>query len=338
VENTNPWADIRAFYRDLGRLVESHHWVFAHTCVLHEPIRSTASELQLMRPWRWLLDSPWSYRSYLNIEEMEQDDYARADLRSSALYHFSARARRILKELKPQIQGWEDRYPSLSGVLTADHGEFHLEARSPEGETLTHFEGYHGFALEPYTLWVPLHPFGRTEHAFKPNDNFTWVELRDALAIAADGSTLKLKRREEPLLIQFPTIRATHIEREAEKANKEKAATGIDPREILDSLYVFPNGMWFASDFNEEQFKDRPLSSGLVDGERLLLFNPVGPDQYDRQVLRGFKVESKEVVEKEAMKKELEPLLRHLPPSMEIQPLPQRDGERAKGDAPRPNL
>jgi hypothetical protein len=139
-------------------------------------------------------------------------------------------------------------------------------------------------------------------------------------------------------MIQFPTIRATHIEREAEKANNEKAATGIDPREILDSLYVFPNGMWFASDFNEEQFKDRPLSSGLVDGERLLLFNPVGPDQYDRQVLRGFKVESKEVVEKEAMKKELEPLLRHLPPSMEIQPLPQRDGERAKGDAPRPNL
>lgn len=323
VENTNPWADIRAYYRDLGRLVETHHWVFAHTCALHEPMRSTFSELQLIRPWRWLLDSPWSYRSYLNVAEAEADGFARGDTRSSALIHFSARARRILKDLQPAIRDWEGRFPALSGVLTADHGEFHIELRSPEGELITHLEGYHGFSLEPYSLWVPLHPFGRTQQAFKPNDNFTWVELRNALAKSVGGAPLHLEARNGPLLIQFPTIRATHIESEAEKERKTKEGAGIDPREILQSLYVFPNGMWFASDLNEELFRNRPMSSGLVRGDSLLLFNPVGLDHYERQELKGFKVLSTRVVEKAEMDRELEPFLKCLPePLPDAAPVP----------------
>ncbi len=319
IENTNPWADIRAFYRDIGRLVSSHHWVFAHTCCLHEPIRSTASELQTIRPWRWLLDSPWSFRSYVNPEEAVSDNYERADPRSSALYHFSSRARRILRELNPAMKSWESQYPALSGVLTADHGEYHIELRSPEGELLTHLEGYHGFSLEPYSLWVPLHPFGRTSHAFKPQDNFTWVELRDALCRTVDGSPLELRARDKPLLIQFPTIRATHIETQAEKADKDRVGAGIDPKELLDSLFVFPNGMWFASDLNDERFRNRPLSSGLVRGEDLLLFNPVGIDRYERQTLKGFNVLSSAEVGKDEMAKELSPFLQFLPEPMKTQ-------------------
>jgi hypothetical protein len=323
IENTNPWADIRAFYRDIGRLVSSHHWVFAHTCSLHEPIRSTSTELQTIRPWRWLLDSPWSYRSYVNPEEAAEDGYSRADPRSSALYHFSARARRILRELQPAIQDWEQQFPALSGVLTADHGEYHIELRSPEGELLSHLEGYHGFSLEPYSLWVPLHPFGKTQHHFKPNDNFTWVELRDALPDTISGAPLVLKPREQPLLIQFPTIRATHIETQAEKENKDRQGAGIDPKEILDSLYVFPNGMWFASDFNDERFKNRPLSSGLVQGNNLLLFNPVGIDKFERQTLQGFNVLTTEEVGKKQMEEELAQYHEFLPQPLVLkQPRP----------------
>ncbi len=331
VENTNPWADIRAFYRDLGRLVASHHWVFAHTCCLHEPIRSTAAELQTIRPWRWLLDSPWSYRSYVNTQEAQADGYARADARSSALYHFSARARRVLHELKPMIQSWEREFPSLSGVVTADHGEFHVELRTPEGEILTHLEGYHGFTLEPYSVWVPLHPFGKTRHQFKPKDNFTWVELRDALAETLDGRSLHLHSRSEPLLIQFPTIRAIHIESEAEKERKDRDSAGIDPREILESVYVFPNGIWFASDLNDERFKNRPLSSGLVKGDELLLFNPIGLERYDRETFKGYALQTSGEVKREAMAQELAPFLPFLPKPLE--PVPPQPGaaERPQG-------
>lgn len=324
IENTNPWADINAYWRDIGRLAETHHWVFSHTCALHEPIRLTLSEIQTFRPWRWLGDSAWSYRPYISGEDALADQEQRADMRSSALGHYSVRMRRVLRALEPVVKDWERRYPHASGLVTSDHGELHIALKDEEGIIRTHIEGFHGFSLDPHSMWVPLHAFGATRTRFAPGQNFTWVELRDAMQrTAVLGGDLTLEGRTEPFLVQFPTIRAIHLE--SEEQRKKKDSSVIDPTELLDTLYVFPNGMWFASDANDEMFKNRKLSSGLVRGAQLVLFNPNEGGKYDRQAYENYKLISESVVSYEEMTQELAPFRGNVPKAMT--PLVQPPGK-----------
>jgi hypothetical protein len=312
IENTNPWSDISAYWRDVGRLAETHHWVFTHTCSLHEPIRMNLWEMQTFRPWRWLLDSAWSYRPYASSTEAVTDSNPRLDMRSSALGHYSIRMRKVLLNLEPAIRGWERRFPRLSGVVTSDHGEKHPTVEDETGQVLTHAEGYHGFDLDPNSIWVPLHPFGATRTSFKPNDTFTWIELRDAIRDWTDlDGQLVLKGRQGPFLIQFPTIRAVQLE--TEEAQASGSDLGIDPKELLDTLSIFDNGIWFASDARAETFKSRKCSSGLVQGADLVLFNPTKGNRFERGAFTGYKAKSASVVDKEAMDRELLPFLSALP-------------------------
>jgi hypothetical protein len=312
IENTNPWSDIDAYWRDVGRLAETHEWVFTHTCSLHEPIRMTLWEMQTFRPWRWLLDSAWSYRPYASNIDAVSDNDPRLDMRSSALGHYSIRMRKVLLHLEPAIKEWERRFPHLSGVLTSDHGEKHPAVTNAQGKVLTHAEGYHGFDLDPNSIWVPLHPFGSTRTKFKPNDIFTWIELRDAIRDWATlGGDLVLSGRSDPLFIQFPTIRAVHLEDEETQASASDL--GIAPRELLDTLYIFEDGIWFASDAKAETFKTRKYSSALVRGAELVLFNPTKGNRYERGVFDRYKPQSAGVVDKDAMDRELLPFTNFKP-------------------------
>lgn len=312
IENTNPWSDIRAYWRDVARLARTHHWTFTHTCILHEPIRMNLGEIQTFRPWRWLLDPPRAYRPYQSPDDVASDQASRADMRSSGLAHYSVRLNRVLKSLEPMIQDWEKAYPHLSGLVTSDHGEVHLQVQEEDGTVLTYMEGHHGFKLDPFSMWVPMHPFGKTRTRANDKQIFTWIELRDAMwAAGQSGDDLLLEGRSDPLLVQFPTIRAVFLETEEEK--KIKADTGIDPRELLTDLYVFPNGLWFASDANDEKYKNRKLSSGLARGSELILFNPTDGGKFERQTFERYRQTSHADVSPEAVDAELSAYLRYLP-------------------------
>lgn len=329
IENTNPWADIDAYYRDLERLTETHHWVFSHTCTLHEPIRITLGEFQKLRPWIWLLDSAWSYRPYEDTDQPVEDP-SRLDLRSSALYHYSARLHRVVTRLDPMLRRWEARFPHLSGIVTADHGEFHLPLENEKDEVLSHLEGFHGFTLEPNTMWVPMHPFGETRHEFKPGQMFTWVELRDAMQRqAVQGGPLVLAGREEPFLTQILTIRARHLENEEERNRKEDL--GIDPKELVGTINIMADGLWFASDPPEHELESRKLSSCVTRGRELLIFNPVSGGKYERLLFDRYKLVRKDVVTPEAAAEEIAGFRKHYPG-----PMPQQGSSTAMVDASRP--
>jgi hypothetical protein len=181
-------------------------------------------------------------------------------------------------------------------------------------------------------MWVPLHPFGQTRHEFKPGQMFTWVELRDAMQRqAVKGGPLVLTGREDPFLTQILTIRARHLENEEERNRKEDL--GIDPKELVGTINIMANGLWFASDPPEHELEARKLSSCVTRGRELLIFNPVKGGQYERLVFDRYKLVKMDTVTPEAAKREIEEFRKYYPG-----PMPQQGSPTASVDASRPRV
>lgn len=308
VETSNIWCDTNAYYRDIDRQLANHGWVSSHNCELHSPITPRFEELRLLSGWRWLWRSAISYKAYTTVEELQRDHGKRIGLRADASRHFNVRSILLLDRLKPFLQKWEQKYPSLSGVITADHGEFFSTINSQGGPPLSHFAGVHGFNLNPDTVLIPMHPFGQVVSTLSDQDCYSWLDLRNDIASwIKEARPLQLTGSREGRIIQMPTIRAVHLEsggspgaapnEPGQKSDSPKqvepgqtqAAVGIHPKDIFMSTTFLANGIWFCQDTPPGSIAALPISSAIVQGPRLITYNPDGVGTFERTDYRGYR-------------------------------------------------
>ncbi len=307
VETSNAWSDTSAYWRDVERSLEGHHWVSSHLCDLHAPITLRRTELQSWRGWSWLWDSAAQYRSSMTPGDLAAHPI-RQTWRGDALLHYRVRMKGVLKELEPLLPRWTARYPALSGVVFSDHGETHLPAPLPDG-SVVHLSGMHGYWGDADSLRIALHPFGRTTHALDPSKVWSLLDLRDALArwMAAPGKPLHLTAEEVAYPTQFVSIRADF---EIPKDDRKQAVrnAGLQAADLIMHTHLNRMGTWFTDPPDPKASAasaEMVLSRALAEGSRLTVFNPIGGGQWERIVYQGHTERSREIVAESAMRKEL---------------------------------
>jgi len=296
VETSNLWCDTDAYYRDIGRQLKNHGWVSSHNCELHSPIVLKFEELHAISGWKWLWRSAYSYKAYANLPELERDQGRRISPRASAQRHFEARAKFLLNRLRPFLEEWNRRYPELSGLVTADHGESFPGIMNAEHELVSTLCGVHGFSLSSDTILVPLHMFGRTAGAFKSGSVFSWLDLRDGIQDwLGNAAPLRLSGSTDGRSIRMRTIRAIHLERQQREAARSGTngsfspeKPGLHPKDILSSTTFLPNGTWFYQDLSPRPVKNLALSTALVQGEVVVTYNPEGNGMFTREDWKGY--------------------------------------------------
>lgn len=305
VETSNAWSDSKSFFRDIGRVLARNQWVSAHDCGLHVPIIPNREELQEMGGWHWLWQSAKSYHAYTTESEV-QHDRSRLTPNADPWLHYQARAKRLINDLSPFIQEWTQVYPELSGVLTSDHGESFMPINNANGMLLSHLSGMHGYTTDAQSIFIPLHPFGKTKHTLTSEQVFSWFDLRDSILewIINQGPIL-LKGRKEGWLIQFPTIDPRDFFASVSKGQQQEDDQGIKIQEIARSTYLLPSGAWFIDDRIMEQFKTRKRSSAIATYKDLVTFNPDIDGKYRRNVYHGLKLVQTLLVSKEEMDSEI---------------------------------
>jgi hypothetical protein len=289
IETSNPWNDSAAWFRDLGRLLKSHQWVSSHNCQLHPPILLTLGELQVFDPWRWAVHSPLAYLTYDSAKDREGDSFHwRETWRSDGKSQYEVRAGRLLNTSIPFLDLWVREYPSLSGVVLADHGEGFPVVQNAQGHSVTHSSGLHGFGLDPLSVAIPLHPFGVTEARLQPGDVWSLLDLRDSIGRwITSQRPLALGGNAQGWLVQLVTIQPTHLE-QGNSGGANDHGKGIRPEEIARKVHLLPNGYWYSNSLENGTSERDPVSSAMVTSGKMVLFNPVDSGRYFRQeIVRG---------------------------------------------------
>jgi hypothetical protein len=193
----------------------------------------------------------------------------------------------------------------LCGIVTADHGETFPGIYNERHQVLSTFSGVHGFRLDADSIHVPLHPFGNTTWNFHTGDLYSWLDLRDNIhAWLNNEGPLNLESSQDGRVIQIPTIRAVHLETPAKQASSfggavrsepfgnqtplSQGKAGIHPKDILRAITFLPNGLWFAHDMPEDYRKQQLLSSALIRGNRMVIYNPEEDGTYSREDWDGY--------------------------------------------------
>lgn len=291
IETTNPWSDDRSFFREVDRALEHHQWVSAHTCQMHAPFFLRRDEIQVLRPWRWLFHTAYSYQPYQGMEQAEQDHFHRQGGRANPINHYRIRATRILKDLDPMLKQWEVKYPKLSGVVTSDHGEEFVPVITPEGTLVSYLTGIHGFTLTPETLKVPLHPFGQTKANLNSNDIYSWLDLRDDLGRWVQGNDqLQLTRTGSVgWLISFPTVQAVHTQSKETREQGGIEGAGIKPKDYINNTYLSFSGLWFMD--TPQDFRTvKDLSWAYILPDQTITLNPIGDGKYLKVSYAGYAI------------------------------------------------
>ncbi len=293
IETSNVWSDAEAYWRDVDRALEGHQWVSSHICDLHTPITLRRRELRDWRGWAWLLERASAYRSSSVPDELLRRP-ERQTWRGDALLHYKVRMRSVLKGVEPHLAAWTARYPALNGVVFSDHGETHLSVGLPNG-LKTHLAGMHGFWADVESLRVPLHPFGRTQHALGPEDVWSVLSLRDSIAVwlKDPAAPLVLRGWREGLLAQFIGVQAAFSIPKSEQ-HQELHKDGIRSEELMSYINLLPGGIWFldppeAKATDQARAMERLLCRAMAQGPRLIVFNPVVGGQWERVEYSGYK-------------------------------------------------
>jgi hypothetical protein len=274
IETSNPWCDTRAFYRDVGRQLRFHHWVSSHNCELHAPIVLRLGDLRGLSGWKWLGRSAYSYQPYTGWDQISKDQGVRLGPRASAQRHYSVRAARLLSEMSPFLQDWQQTYPRLSGVVTSDHGETFPGIYTQDRQLASTFSGIHGFRLDADTIQVPLHVFGQTTHHLKHGALFSWLDLRDCISAWLESQEpLSLSTNITSRIIQITAIQPAHLEG-GEGSVRQPRAGGLEIRELMRTIVLRPNGLWYCGDLDEVSKSHSIFSTALAQGRRLVLYNP----------------------------------------------------------------
>jgi hypothetical protein len=289
IETTNPWSDDRAFFREVGRALGQHQWVSAHTCQMHAPFFLRQDEIQVLRPWSWLLHSAYSYQPYQSMEQAELDRYRRQGGKANPINHYRIRAMRLLRDLGPLLKQWEEAYPALSGVITSDHGEEFVPVITPDGTLVSYLTGIHGFTLTPETLRVPLHPIGQTKSHLGPRDIYSWLDLRDDLGrwVHREDPLQLTRAGSEGWLLSFPTVQAVHTQTKETRDQGGVEGAGIKPAEFVRNTYLSFSGLWFMdAPVDYKTVKD--LSWALIKPDQTITLNPIGNGKYLKAIYSGY--------------------------------------------------
>lgn len=276
VETSNPWFSLDAYWRDAGRLLEGHHWVSTHQCGLHWPIILTRQELVEFQGWRWLLHRPSSYRPLQGSLEQSLTKELPSRL-ADPLDHYLIRTRRLLRSVQPWIRDWERSYPALSGVLTADHGEYHLPIEDKSGKVANHFAGMHGFGLQPEAISIPIHGFGTTKLDWTPPGPLSWYELRDGIQhwLKAPEQGLQVAARAEGLLMVFPAIRGVHL-----PGKDQLPLAGETPADIRNRVILTWGGLWFTRDPKADPEDHAIMAYAFLERDQISTFNPLDRETF----------------------------------------------------------
>ncbi len=310
VETTNTWSDREAFFRDVDRLLEGNHWVSAHDVELHIPIVLQAKELTALEGgWGWILQPASRYRAYQTGEQAQLDRGKRASWRNDGERHYTARVGQTLRELRPWTDRWVRKFPALSGIITADHGETHFPVVDPMGKVVTHLSGVHGFAADPGTLWIPMHPFGRASFASGSPQTVSWFNLRDAmLAWLRSPGRLEVNGDPDGWLISFPTVDDSVVmgKTDASAAFASNSNDrGIKVKDIMRTVLMDSRGFWFLEDSDVENFSKGVRSTALVSGSGMTTYNPKGKGNYLKETFKAYGLVSQSVMRLEEVEKDI---------------------------------
>lgn len=286
VETSNAWADTEAYWRDLDRAMERHHWVSSHLVELHPPLILRLDELVAWRGWRWLWEAPLRYKSYTTIAEIKADGGRRLDWRADAKIQYQVRSERLLKTLEPHLAKWEKKYSKLSGVIISDHGELHPRVKLADDTPDVHIAGVHGFTLDPDSLRIAFHPFGKTQHQLDETQVWSLMDLRSSLASWVEGSTpLHLTGQKIGAKAKLMAINAIHLQDSPGASNPE---LGLNPNKIASWIRFLPSGVWHLTSSADHKTPTTKFSTALVTSSEMITFNPNLAGIWERTAFKNY--------------------------------------------------
>jgi len=303
VETSNAWADTEAYWRDLDRAMERHHWVSSHLVELHPPLILRLDELVAWRGWRWLWEAPLRYKSYTAVSEIKADGGNRLDWRADARVQYQIRSERLIKSLEPHLAQWEKKYTKLSGVIISDHGELHPRVRLTDDSPDVHIAGVHGFLLDPDTLRIAFHPFGRTLHNLDETQVWSLMDLRDSLAKwVAQSEPLFLTGQKLGSKARILAIQATHLE---DSPGKQGSGLGLNPNDIASWVVFDPTGVWYVASTAAQHTLRGKFSTALVYPTHMVTFNPNAAGAWERTLFKQYTPMSTSLVTESEMAAEI---------------------------------
>ena len=315
---TNPWAPLDAGLKEALRLGRGSKWVMFHSCLAHQPIFLSRSELAETGRW-WTLP-PSAYKPIPNKFLALKTEVEHPDPRTSPFLAYQIRMNAVLRAWEPIWNGL-DQDPTYKGsvrILFSDHGErFHNVG--PNGFQL---QGIHGFSLDAWecrtAMLVSGHGFSDQVEAAPRTASVSLLGLRDGVRrLIQDQGPFDASYFESAYPVA--PIRYHTLDDSAYAENPHKYRE-MSEKEIAANSYVGPHGVWFMEYKKTAQERAKDVSVGEASGPNLTIYKPLKDGGADRFVYNNYQLQQWDKVDEsvyQAKKAEVEKLMPPLVPMVE---------------------
>jgi hypothetical protein len=282
---TNPWTDPAAGLHRALEQGRGSDWVIYHSCLAHQPIYLSRSELAQVRNWWWIPGNRFKPLSVLN--EIEEQHLSQTPPVQDPYRAYRIRIQTILKAWAPMWNNMasDPDYQGALRVLTSDHGERFYHATS----TLR-LAGVHGYGLDPWEIRVPLVtalPGHDQTHEAGPTQALSLLNLRDVVnqVLTKDAPPRLDQITAGPFApARFHTLAESHF-RKSLKEYREYTTEGI-----IRVTYILPDGLWAM--FYEKPARERgaDVSLAMAVEDYLTVYKPLKGGGAEKTEFRGYEM------------------------------------------------
>jgi hypothetical protein len=315
---TNPWAPLDAGLKEALRLGRGSGWVMFHSCLAHQPIFLSRTELGQTGRW-WTL-SPDAFKPVSDKRLVRRNQAEQPDPRASPFLAYKIRMNAILRAWEPiwNQLGQDPTYQGAKRVLFSDHGErFHNVG--PNGFKL---QGIHGFNLDPWecrTAALVAGPGFSDQVESKPrNASVSLLGLRDGTRRLIQGTgnfdAAFLENAYATAPVRYHTLD------DSAYGDPGGDYRQMSDKEIAASTFIGPHGLWYTQYERPASERAKDVSLGLAKGTDLWIYKPLvggGAHEYHYQgyALAGLETINEDLYQQK--KAEVESLMPALVPMFE---------------------
>ena len=263
---TTPWTPLDLGLKAALKRGRGADWVMYHSCLDHQPIFLSRSELAAIPGW-WKLPSS-RMAPYFTVPSDREMVGWRPEYSPFLAYQI-----RVKDILNHWIALWnklpqDADYGPASRFLMTDHGErfYHFTNEAQLG-------GVHGYGLDPWESRIPLCLDGPGVPSGSDDTKaLSLLTVRDAVArrLLEDRAILP-----QDLLAPDDAPMRMHALNFAVRASDAQDYREMDPEEFISGVRVFPDGVWvmrYKKDFEE---REQDLTYAEAHGRILKVYRPL---------------------------------------------------------------
>jgi hypothetical protein len=284
---THPWASMDTGLKSALEQGRGSGWVMFHSCLTHQPIYLSRSELNTLGKWKDL--KPSQLRPIGSVWGLS--DGQATDPRGDPLVAYRIRVNSILSAWRPV---WESlsadpNYRNATRFFFSDHGErfFHLT------ESVRAI-GVHGYDLDPWELRVPLvidgpgWPTGRAQH---PTSLLLIREIISTRLFKNHGSTLSEVDSYPNPVARYLTVSTAHL-RPNPYTYKELTSSLMASETV-----ILPGGHWGLHYRISSEERGAYTSFAEVTADSLTVYKPLlDTDQYHKIIYDKYELKSNQII------------------------------------------